>query len=357
MLPCRGLDWSNRTYLRVERVALQEPGAYPVLVICMLRDSDMYSIDSEMSAAMNTQAKRTTYVGIYDQTLVYLRSPLQLREFGGAVYLQGPNIYKAGNFDAGWTDYRLDQASYQVPDDPLRRLVTSSARMSSYVAQTWLNNSAPDVTNLKIVYAMADVRSICFGSWNTMKLMDVLNFALVGRGCVFPDLATARQKSYFSVYQGHPAASIISFEELRRGLLNRDMGVPGGHLNTFLRDVMSKERTNITMNSLQDGNRGHHDGFVVWSEDALNPWRNARVPCFMPAENDVLQGVPDIVVNDEGGQPVRYRLNCSNRAFSRWANTTWNDPIDLIPTANRTYVEIGGIVPAAVPRQVDIVLN
>ena len=300
---------------------------------------------------MNTQAKRIKYEGIYDQTLLYLTP---LAEFTGGVLLQGPNIYKAGNFDAGWIDYRLDQASYQVPDDPLRRLVTTSARMSSYVAQTWLHNSAPDVTRLKMVYAMGSVRSVCFGSLNTMKLMDLLNYALVGQGRVFPDLATARRQSYFSAYKGTPQRVLISFEELRRGLLNRDMGAPRSSLNTFLKDVMIKQKTNMSDRLQHHGNREHHDVFVVWSEDALNPWRNARIPCFMPAEDEVLQEVPDILVRDGEGQSVRYRLNCSNKAFSMWVNGTWRPRIDLIPDANRAHVLGGGARPAAVHRQADI---
>ena len=105
------------------------------------------------------------------------------------------------------------------------------------------------------------------------------------------------------------------------------------------------------------GNREQHDVFVVWSEDALNPWRNARIPCFMPAEDEVLQGVPDILVHDGEGQSVRYRLNCSNKAFSMWVNGTWRPSIDLIPDANRAHVLGGGARPAAVPRQADIDLN
>ena len=350
-LPCSGLSWCNRTYLAVERVQLQEPGAYPVMVICMLRESEMRVTDREMRGRMNTQAKRDKYVEIYRETIRYLTT---LAAFRGGVMLQGPNIFKAGNFDAGWIDYRLDQASYQVPDDPLRHLVTSSARMSSYVAQTWLNNSRPDVTNLKMVYAMADVRSVCFGSLNTMKLMDLLNFALVGQGRVFPDLATARKRSYFSVYEGRPQRVIISFEELRRGLLNRDMGVPGSSLNAFLGDVMAKQRSVMQQRNQRRGNRLHDDVFVVWSEDAQNPWRNACVPCFMPAEDDVLQGVPDIVVRDGEGQRVRYRLNCSTASFARWVGRTWVPRIDLIPVENRAHVLTGGAAPAAVPRQADI---
>ena len=275
----------------------------------------------------------------------------------GGVFLQGPNVYKAGNFDAGWIAQKLNQESYQVPHDPARPLVTSSARMNSYIAQTWLWRSGPDVTKLKVVYAMADVRSVCFGSENTIRLMDLLNFALVGHDRVFPDIGTARRQSYFSVYQGTPRAVIITFEDLRRGLLNRDMGVPGGDLNTFLLDVMDKQKVNMGDRRKLRGNRLHNDVFVVWSEDAQNRWRHSRVPCNMPAEDEVLQGVPDIVVRNAEGERVRYRLNCSNAKFSMWAATVWQPRIDLIPAVNRQYVQAIGPAPAAVPRQAEIDLN
>ena len=76
-----------------------------------------------------------------------------------------------------------------------------------------------------------------------------------------------------------------------------------------------------------------------------------------PAEDEVLQRVPDIVVHGEDGQSVRYRLNCSNAAFAGWAANTWNPPIDLVPIENRNYVKGGVVPPPAVQRQADININ
>ena len=307
----------------------------------------MANTDLKMVQYMQTQAKRTLFISIYRECVRHVST---LPAYQQAVFLQGPNITKAGNFDAGWWDYLLDYRSYQVPHDRTRPLVVASARAASYVAQTWINNTQLRTDQLQIVFAAQEVGAFTFGSESTRCLMDVLLVALVGQGRSFATIEVAMQSCHFLAYQtltGRPIK--ISFHDLRQGLDNRTMGPLQSPLNDFLENAMRKQRALMTHREVIERSHDFNSVLVVRSEDQLCPWPNSRQPCHMPQEGDAIQGVPDIVYTDSAGIQQTHRLTCMSPSFSRWLALR-APPITVAPQELRDFPQTG-VLAAPLPNR------
>lgn len=88
-----------------------------------------------------------------------------------------------------------EHTGHTNPTLELVRLLTSSGCKASYFITEFAREEVEKVGAVFFAYGPN-----CFGSQNTTKLMDVLNYELVEPNHAFPDLAAARQRSIFNVY-------------------------------------------------------------------------------------------------------------------------------------------------------------